>query len=48
LKAVDYRSADIPSLVDRTLPQHRVTKLSPRPARPEEFAKLFEEAMVAW
>src|SRR6185503_6045561 len=48
LKAVVYTSADIPGLVEGTLPQHRVTKLSPRPARPDELAALFEDAMVAW
>jgi hydroxyacid-oxoacid transhydrogenase len=48
LKAVGYTSADIPRLVEGTMPQHRVTKLSPRPAGPEELAKLFDEAMVAW
>ena len=48
LKAVGYSSADIPALVEGTLPQHRVTKLSPRPAGPDELAALFEEAMVAW
>ncbi len=48
LKAVGYTSADIPSLVEGTLPQHRVTKLSPRPASPEDLARLFEDAMVAW
>jgi hydroxyacid-oxoacid transhydrogenase len=48
LKAVGYSSADIPDLVEGTLPQHRVTKLSPRPAGPEELAALFEDAMVAW
>ena len=48
LKAVGYTSGDIPQLVEGTLPQHRVTKLSPRPAGAEEFARLFEEAMVAW
>jgi len=48
LNAVGYTSADIPSLVEGTLPQHRVTKLSPRPAGPDELAKLFEDAMVAW
>src|SRR6476619_1645673 len=48
LKAIGYSSGDIPSLVEGTLPQHRVTKLSPRPAGPEELAALFEEAMVAW
>ena len=48
LAAVGYTSADIPLLVEGTLPQHRVTKLSPRPAGPDELARLFEEAMVAW
>jgi hydroxyacid-oxoacid transhydrogenase len=48
LKAVGYTSADIPRLVEGTLPQHRVTKLSPRPAGADEFAALFEDAMVAW
>jgi hydroxyacid-oxoacid transhydrogenase len=48
LKAVGYSSADIPRLVEGTLPQHRVTKLSPRPAGPDELAALFENAMVAW
>ena len=48
LKAVGYTSDDIPSLVEGALPQHRVTKLSPRPAGPEDLAKLFEDAMVAW
>ena len=48
LTAVGYTSADIPHLVEGTLPQHRVTKLSPRPAGREELAALFEEAMVAW
>ena len=48
LKAVGYSSTDIPALVDGTLPQHRVTKLSPRPAGPDELARLFENAMTAW
>jgi hydroxyacid-oxoacid transhydrogenase len=48
LRAIGYSSADIPALVDGTIPQHRVTKLSPRPAGPAELAALFEEAMVAW
>jgi len=48
LKAVGYSTADIPALVEGTLPQHRVTKLSPRPAGPDELAALFEDAMVAW
>jgi len=48
LRAIGYSSADIPALVEGTMPQHRVTKLSPRPAGPEELARLFEEALVAW
>ena len=48
LRAIGYSSSDIPALVEGTLPQHRVTKLSPRPAGPEELSTLFEEAMVAW
>ncbi len=48
LRAIGYSSADIPALVEGTLPQHRVTKLSPRPAGPDELAALFEGAMVAW
>lgn len=48
LKAVGYTSSDIPALVAGTLPQHRVTKLSPRPAGPDELAALFADAMVAW
>jgi hydroxyacid-oxoacid transhydrogenase len=48
LKAIGYSSSDIDTLVEGTLPQHRVTKLSPRPAGSDELAKLFEDAMVAW
>jgi hydroxyacid-oxoacid transhydrogenase len=48
LREIGYTSSDIPKLVEGTLPQHRVTKLSPRPAGPEELSALFESAMVAW
>jgi hydroxyacid-oxoacid transhydrogenase len=48
LRAIGYTSSDIPALVEGTLPQHRVTKLSPRAAGPSELATLFEDAMVAW
>jgi hydroxyacid-oxoacid transhydrogenase len=48
LREIGYTSADIPKLVEGTLPQHRVTKLSPRLAGPEELSALFEDAMVAW
>ncbi len=48
LRAIGYTADDIPALVKGTLPQHRVTKLSPRPAGEEELARLFEDAMEAW
>ena len=48
LRALSYSSSDIPALVEGTLPQHRVTKLSPKPAGPEELGRLFEDAMTAW
>jgi len=48
LRALGYQTSDIPALVEGTLPQHRVTKLSPRPFEPEDLAQIFSEAMVAW
>jgi hydroxyacid-oxoacid transhydrogenase len=48
LREIGYTSSDIPALMEGTLPQHRVTTLSPRPAGPDELCKMFEEAMVAW
>ena len=48
LRAVGYSTSDIPTLVEGTLPQHRVTKLSPRPAGPDELAMIFEEALIGW
>lgn len=48
LKGVGFSEADIPKLVEGTLPQHRVTKLSPRPAGPEELAAIFKDAMQYW
>jgi hydroxyacid-oxoacid transhydrogenase len=48
LKELGYEIADIPALVEGTVPQHRVTKLSPRPATPEDLARMFEESLVIW
>jgi hydroxyacid-oxoacid transhydrogenase len=48
LRAVGYCRDDIPALVKGTLPQHRVTKLSPRPATEEDIAQLFQNAMWYW
>ncbi|MEK7404433.1 MAG: hydroxyacid-oxoacid transhydrogenase [Acidobacteriota bacterium] len=47
LAGVGYTTADIPALVEGTLPQHRVTKLCPRPASPDDLARIFADAM-AW
>lgn len=48
LRAVGYTEDDIPALVAGTLPQHRVTKLSPRPADEADLAAMFRDGMVAW
>ena len=48
LAAVGFTEADVPALVEGTLPQHRVTKLSPRPAGAEDLAALFRAAMRCW
>jgi hydroxyacid-oxoacid transhydrogenase len=48
LRDLGYGPEDIPALVEGTLPQHRVTKLSPRPAGPEDLARMFEDSMVLW
>jgi hydroxyacid-oxoacid transhydrogenase len=48
LAAVGYSAADIPALVEGTLPQHRVTKLSPRPAGEAELAELFRASLQIW
>jgi hydroxyacid-oxoacid transhydrogenase len=48
LSAVGYTEADIAALVAGTLPQHRVTKLAPRPAGEAELAELFRQSMRIW
>jgi hydroxyacid-oxoacid transhydrogenase len=48
LAAVGYTEADIPALVAGTLPQHRVTKLSPRPAGDAELTDLFRASLKIW
>jgi hydroxyacid-oxoacid transhydrogenase len=48
LAAVGFTAADIDKLVEGTLPQHRVTKLSPRPATAEDLHSLFLDAMTYW
>ena len=48
LAAVGYTTDDVDKLVEGTLPQHRVTKLSPRPFTPEELEKLFLDSLTCW
>jgi hydroxyacid-oxoacid transhydrogenase len=48
LGAIGYGEADIDKLVEGTLPQHRVTKLSPRPASADDLRGIFASAMRYW
>lgn len=48
LSAIGYGEDDIPALVAGTLPQHRVTKLSPRPADESALASLFRQSMTVY
>ena len=48
LSAIGFTEADVPALVEGTLPQHRVTKLSPKPAGEADLAALFTESLTAW
>jgi len=48
LSAVGYGPADIDDLVAGTLPQHRVTRLSPRPVDKAGLEQLFSDSMTLW
>lgn len=48
LSAVGYDDRDVEALAEGTLPQHRVTKLSPRPADKTNLMQLFRDAMSYW
>jgi hydroxyacid-oxoacid transhydrogenase len=48
LGELGYGPADVDRLVEGTLPQHRVTKLSPRPASAEDLRELFLASMTCW
>ncbi len=48
LGAVGFTEDDIEDLVAGTLPQHRVTKLAPRPAEAADLRRLFRDAMSYW
>jgi hydroxyacid-oxoacid transhydrogenase len=48
LSAVGFGPEDVDQLVTGTLPQHRVTKLSPRPASAEDLRQLFLDSLTCW
>ncbi|XP_046581505.1 hydroxyacid-oxoacid transhydrogenase, mitochondrial-like isoform X1 [Haliotis rubra] len=45
LTELGFQSQDVPSLVKGTMPQHRLTKLCPRPFQEEDIATLLEKSM---
>jgi hydroxyacid-oxoacid transhydrogenase len=48
LSAVGYTKTDVEKLVEGTLPQHRVTKLCPRPFGKEELYQIFMDSLTLW
>ncbi len=48
LQELGYNHDDIPKLVEATLPQHRVTKLSPLKVGTKELEGLFSDSMSLW
>ena len=48
LEELGYTESDIPDLVQGTLPQHRVTKLSPRPFSENDLSLMFRDALRHW
>ncbi|HEY3062667.1 MAG TPA: hydroxyacid-oxoacid transhydrogenase [Chloroflexota bacterium] len=48
LRAVGFDETQLDDLVTGAVPQHRVTKLSPRPATPDDLRELFRGALSYW
>jgi hydroxyacid-oxoacid transhydrogenase len=48
LGAIGFGPGDVDALVAGTVPQHRVTKLSPRPADDDDLRRMFLDAMRYW
>ena len=48
LKSVGFNNDDGLSLAKGTVPQHRVTKLSPREANEDDLRGLFLDSMNLW
>ncbi|MFC1940722.1 hydroxyacid-oxoacid transhydrogenase [Chloroflexota bacterium] len=48
LGSVGFMAEDVDKLVEGTLPQQRITKLSPRPCSPDDLKRLFLDSLVCW
>ena len=48
LAAIGYDESDVDTLVAGTMPQHRVTKLAPRPAQEKDLHDLFSSSLELW
>jgi len=48
LAAIGYTPSHIERLVEGTIPQERITALSPRPVTREALARLFRDSMTLW
>jgi hydroxyacid-oxoacid transhydrogenase len=48
LSAVGFAETDVDKLVEGTLPQHRVTKLCPRPFNGEDLKEIFLDSLTIW
>jgi hydroxyacid-oxoacid transhydrogenase len=48
LRDVGYTEADLDTLVQGALPQHRVIKLSPRPVGAAELRQLYQDSLTIW
>ena len=48
LSGLGYGPEDVPELVAGTMPQHRVTKLCPRPFDEADLSQLFLDSMTCW
>ncbi|XP_015430597.1 PREDICTED: hydroxyacid-oxoacid transhydrogenase, mitochondrial isoform X2 [Dufourea novaeangliae] len=48
LAELGFKKEDIPTLVQGTLPQHRITKLAPREQSEEDLSRLFENSFTIY
>jgi len=48
LAAVEFTEEDVDMLVEGTLPQQRVIRLSPRPFTTDDLKRLFLDSLTCW